>query len=80
LQSRRLLHGLIRQHFNTAELQGLCFDLAVEYEDLAQGGRDSYIKALLLYSFRNNITDRLLQRLEELRPDVAWPDAGMVEG
>jgi hypothetical protein len=80
LNSRRLLHGLIRQYFNTAELKGLCFDLAIEYEDLADGGRDSYITSLLLYCFRQGEkeTGRLLERLEQLRPEVVWPELGQL--
>jgi hypothetical protein len=75
LKARRLLHGLMRRHFDTAELKQLCFDIGVEFDNLeAEGGRDGYITALLLYAFRTETTERLLHRLRELRPTAGWPE------
>jgi hypothetical protein len=80
LKARRLLHGLIRRHFSTAELRHLCFDIGVEFDSLSSsGGRDDYITALLLYSFRTSATERLLQRLRELRPEADWPTIKQLE-
>jgi hypothetical protein len=76
LKARQMLHTLMRQHFNKEDLRQLCFDIGVSFDNLdAEGGRDSYITALLLYSFRTGTTGRLLQRLGELRPAAGWPAA-----
>jgi hypothetical protein len=52
----------------------------VEFDSLSSsGGRDDYITALLLYSFRTSATERLLQRLRELRPEADWPTIKQLE-
>ena len=66
---------LIDHHFNQAELQQLCFDLQISYENLPGETRIMKAQALVQYSLRQDRLPDLHHRCQLLRPDVAWPDA-----
>lgn len=75
LKARQLLHGLIRQHLDVTDIRLLCYDLGIDFEELdGTGGKDGLITSLLLKSFREEQTGRVIARLREIRPSVTWPD------
>lgn len=47
------LHKLLNNHFNLAEIRGICFRLNVDYESVAGDEKPSRIRELLLGLGRN---------------------------
>ncbi|GJM40379.1 MAG: hypothetical protein DHS20C20_06610 [Ardenticatenaceae bacterium] len=66
---------LIYNHFSRDELQTLCFDLGVRYEDLPLGlSLEGQARELiLLFSRLNRLTD-LVEYCREKRTRLDWPD------
>jgi len=66
------LRRILAERFSAAELQMLCFDLGVNYDDL--GANEHGLKALQLVQTleRTNRIDDLIEFGRALRPDVAW--------
>ncbi len=69
---------ILRQHlasyFNNDELRTLCFDLRVEYEDLAADSREGRTRELVSLMDRHCRVPELIAKCAELRPKVAWPN------
>lgn len=63
----RQLHRQIVDQFNLEELQGLCFSLEVEFEDLAGSGKSAKARELVRYMQRRGQLDRLVEAIQELR-------------
>ena len=59
------LYQLLIQRFNLQELQDLCFDLGVDYEDLGGTGRKAKARELVQYMQRRGRLDALLQAIQE---------------
>ena len=72
------LRDLIDRHFTDAELRLLCYDLAIEYENLPGEIRVAKAQSLVEYCRRHNQLPDLDARLRELHPAVAWPDVGVL--
>jgi formylglycine-generating enzyme required for sulfatase activity len=68
------LRDLLAQHFNLEELEQLCFDLNIEYEDVPGSTRKAKAQALVEYCLRHNRLPDLSAYCRQLRPDVNWPD------
>jgi len=68
------LRDLIDQHFSDEELRLLCFDLAIEYENLPGATRIAKSQALVAYCLRHNRLPELGAQCRQLRPDADWPD------
>ncbi|MCA9875681.1 MAG: SUMF1/EgtB/PvdO family nonheme iron enzyme, partial [Anaerolineales bacterium] len=68
------LRDLIDQHFTDAELRLLCYDLAIEYENLPGEIRVAKAQALVEYCRRHNHLPELGNYLLQLRPSIEWPD------
>jgi hypothetical protein len=62
------LRDLIAKHFNKKELRELCFDLSIEYEDLAGPGRTGKAQSLVEYCLRHGRLAELGQQCQALRP------------
>lgn len=64
---------MIAFRFNAEELRALCLDFNVDYENL--GGDGKLAKALRLVSHMDHRgrSDELIKRLNESRPEDAWP-------
>jgi hypothetical protein len=83
-EDRSRLRQLLTRHFNPGELQTLCFELGVEYDDLPEGGRVDKIRELITHLERRGRIPDLIAVGRRLRPDVAWdaaaapPDAAAV--
>jgi hypothetical protein len=69
------LQGLRRNleaSFNLDELRGLCFELAVEFENLK--GETLHVKTIELVSYcqRRRLLTRLVETCQQLRPEIDW--------
>lgn len=56
--------------YNDSELRDLCFELGVDYEDLAGGGRSDKARELVLYVKRHNLTAQLVAHVMRDRPHL----------
>lgn len=63
-------------HYNREELKILCFDLGIKYEDLGEGGYSTLLPSFLLYIGRRRHFDKLLELLQEQRPE-AFADSSL---
>ena len=72
-QTLTQLRRLLVQFFDTGELRTLCFDLAVDYENLPPGGKADKARELLAYLDRHGRVQELLALGRRQRPDVPWP-------
>ncbi|MBE2220700.1 MAG: tetratricopeptide repeat protein [Anaerolineae bacterium] len=72
------LHRKIGQYFSADELQALCLDLGVDYDDLEGGTRQAKATSLVGYCNRRDLRASLIARCAELRPHVDWRDVAMV--
>ncbi|MFP4441019.1 MAG: effector-associated domain EAD1-containing protein [Chloroflexaceae bacterium] len=85
-EDRSRLRQLLTRHFDRSELQTLCFELGVAYDDLPEGGRVDKIRELITYLERRGRIPDLIAVGRRLRPDVAWdatpetPDAAAAAG
>ena len=59
------LYQILIQRFNLAELQDLCFDLGVDFEDLGGSGRKAKARELVQYMQRRGRLDALHQAILE---------------
>jgi hypothetical protein len=66
------LRQVLDDRFSPADLQTLCFDLRVPYENLS--GEEHRLKVLSLIQLleRTNRIDELIANGQRLRPDVTW--------
>ena len=67
------LHQLLIQHFDDSELQTLCFDLGVDYENLPGQTKADKARELVEYMQRRNRLADLIQLCQQLRPSATWP-------
>lgn len=69
------LRQLVVQYFSLAELETLCFDLDVKYDNLPGQGLDHKARDLIAYMHRTSRLDDFLQAVKEQRPSVNWDAA-----
>lgn len=69
---RSKLLQLIKQYYNFAEFRDLCFELKVDYEDLAGSNKSSKVRELITYLERRNRLHDLVQIGRKMRPDIPW--------
>jgi hypothetical protein len=63
----------LAEHFDLNELQALCFDLGIEYENLAgDNTREVKTRELVKFGYRHGRLPEILRHCQELRPKVAW--------
>ncbi len=67
----RLRH-LIAQHFSIEEIQNMCFDLSVEYENLPGTTRNDKAREVVSYCVRTGMLDELFLFCRQWRPQVDW--------
>jgi tetratricopeptide (TPR) repeat protein len=66
------LRRQLESAFNLAELQELCFALAVDYENLGEGGKSQKIIALLYLLARAEQLPQLIALCQQERPSLDW--------
>ncbi|MCP4427040.1 MAG: hypothetical protein GY803_21325 [Chloroflexi bacterium] len=62
----------IESYFNLDEVQGLCFDLGVNYENLAGATLFAKSRSLVTYCLHRSMIGRLIDACLALRPEVDW--------
>lgn len=75
---RKLLKALV-ELFNENELRDLCFDLAVDYENLPPGGKKDKVRELILYFHRRRRLTYLVTVFTEKRPSVSLDEIAVDE-
>lgn len=68
------LSQLIRKHYSLGELKSLCFELQVEYDDLAGETLTNKVQSLVEYLERRGRVPHLLTLVKQQRPHTPWPD------
>lgn len=58
--------------FDSEELNSLCFDLGIDYENLPGTTKHAKAEALIQYCARYGKMNALLERCRQLRPNAAW--------
>ncbi len=66
------LRKALARHFNLGELSALCFDLGIDYEELAGATKTEKVTALLDYCERHGRLPALLTYLQAERPQIDW--------
>ena len=72
---RTLLRQILINNFAESELEDLCFDLGLDYENLSGESKAAKARELIEYMERVGRYDELVQKTRELRPNAPWPDA-----
>ena len=73
------LRKLLTRHFNISELQIICFDIGVDYEELEGLNKTTKVQGLINYLQRRNELRLLIGEAKEQRPSVNWPDINSLE-
>ena len=60
------------QSFNIEELQDICFEIGLEFEDLPGDTKKSKVRELVLMAERQAFMARLVKTCQRLRPNIAW--------
>lgn len=64
------LNKILSKHFNLEEIQALCFEMKIEYEDLSGQARSAKVLELVKYAQRRSRLDELAThvytRLEQM--------------
>ncbi len=71
-QSFPELRQFMNKHFTRDELQGLCFDLGIDFENFQIYNRDILVIELIGYAYRHDKLPNLIERVKELRPQENW--------
>jgi hypothetical protein len=66
------LRQLMSNRMSLSEIQTLCFDLDVDYDNIAGNTKDDKIRELLLFLQRRENVSRLIKIGKILRPDIIW--------
>jgi tetratricopeptide (TPR) repeat protein len=72
--NQEILQANIQRHFNTAELQALCFELKIDFNALDGQGMANKARELVAYCVRNRRVSAFLQELSKRNPSVSWED------
>lgn len=71
----RMLRQQIADVFTEGDLRRLCYDLQIDFDELAGRRKSEKIIDLLIYVEDRGLMDRLLEILKQERPHVDWPTA-----
>jgi len=69
------LRKILEERFNEGELNTLCFDLGVDYDNLSGQRQADKARELVSYLERRNRIPELVKVGERVRPDISWVDA-----
>jgi len=69
------IYEKIATHFNESELRDLCFQLAIDYEDLPGATKRDRIREIVEYCERRGSLPQLRELCSRLRPHVDWYEA-----
>lgn len=66
------LARILTNYFNLSELQGLCFELGLDFDDLAGSGKSDKARELVNYLNRRGRIPELTRLIQQLRPNAMW--------
>jgi hypothetical protein len=66
------LHKQIDRLFNLEEVRTLCFDLGVDFDNVAGEGKSARIRELILQLARRDELPRLIDLVRQERPNAVW--------
>jgi hypothetical protein len=69
----KLRQNLIH-YLNEEELKDLCFDIHIDYDTLSGSGKGAKIRELITYCERNGRITELINKCQDLRPNVNWEE------
>lgn len=64
------LRQVLTEKFNDQELRNLCFDLAIDYEDLPGSAKGDKARELILACLRHDRVQELVEQCRRLRPST----------
>ena len=64
---------LLERHFDVNEIDMLAWDLGLNADNIRGESRDERTRALMSYCERHNLVAALLERCQDLRPEITWP-------
>jgi hypothetical protein len=67
------LREILSQKFNLVELQALCFDLNIDYEDLQGSSKQAKVIELVRYCERSERIEELIAGITRFRPNLTLP-------
>jgi hypothetical protein len=68
------LRNILVERFNVEELQTLCFEIGIDYENLGGQGKAGKARELVSYVDRHGLITELINAGERLRPDINWAE------
>ena len=60
------------EYFDLSELKTLCFELGMDYDELGGETKSDKARELVKAAYRNGRVPDVVQRCEEVRPNVVW--------
>jgi hypothetical protein len=69
------LHKQLDRSFSLEEVRGLCFELGVDFDNVAGEGKSARIRNLILQMARRDQLQELVDAARRERPHAGWPDA-----
>lgn len=66
------------EHFDLSELKTLCFDLSINYEEIAGETLTDKTRELVKFVYRSGRIGDIIELCQELRPKVAWNQPGKI--
>jgi len=66
------LHPLLIEYFSLSDIEEMCFQLHIEYEDIRGRGISNKTREFIQYLQRHGRLDELLPLMQTMRPHVKW--------
>lgn len=72
------LQQKLGEHFDLSELKTLCFDLNIDYEELAGDTKTDKTRELVKFGYKTGRIRDIMKSCQELRPQVVWNQPGKI--
>ena len=72
------LQKKLEEYFNLEELEGLCFELNIDYEGFAGGTKPAKTRELVKLGHRTGRILDIIKKCQELRPQEVWNQPGKI--
>jgi hypothetical protein len=66
------LRRFLVKYFSESEVQNLCCDLEIDYENLVGKAKQDKVRSLILYAKRRQCLPDLIEAARLERPDIRW--------
>jgi len=66
------LRDQLATYFSDSELNDLCFDLNIDYQNLPGQTKQEKARELIIYCQHHGLLENLISRCQELRPHLSW--------